>query len=54
VEQVQLWAHLNICHGCKSFEHQSNAIDRILEHEREVDVGARTAQLEERIIEALK
>ncbi|MCB0770172.1 MAG: hypothetical protein KDC00_07180 [Flavobacteriales bacterium] len=54
VQRVQLWVHLSICQGCKSFEHQSDAIDRILEHERDVDPGPRTAHLEERIIDALK
>ena len=53
-ERAQLWMHVNICHGCKAFKHQSDTIDHLLERERAVDVSDRAAVVEKRVIDALK
>lgn len=50
-ERVGLWLHLGICGACKTYEAQSQAIDRLLE-KRMANTGD-SAALEHRIISRL-
>jgi anti-sigma factor ChrR (cupin superfamily) len=47
-ERVGLWMHLRICDACKTYEVQSQAIDRLLE-KRTANTDD-SAALEERIL----
>lgn len=50
-ERIGLWFHLRICDACKTYEQQSEAIDRLLEKRTQPAIDS--SALEHRIISEL-
>ena len=52
-QKVQLWMHTRICAGCRTFQHQNELIDTLLEGRVAEPMAMPTAPLEQRIIAAI-
>ena len=52
-QKVQLWMHTRICAGCRTFQHQNELIDVLLEKRGTELVPSSAAGLEQRIITAI-